>query len=851
MRNPVLTTRLLTMYFYCGRPTDSRSLFVELAERNLFQWNAMISGYSKNELWHEAIALFCQFLEITELKPDNFSFPCVLKSCAGISDSDTGRAVHGMILKMGFGSDTFVNNSLMSMYGKCALVDKAVKVFDDMPERNLVSWNTLLSVLSDNGLVVEGFELFLELMSASEDPVGVDDATVVTVLPMCALEGWVELGRLLHGLSVKLNLVQELSVNNALIDMYGKSGSLAEARLLFEKTLRRNVVSWNVMIGACSRNVDLDGTFELLQAMSLEEKIRVDEVTILNVLPACLGTWQLNSVKEIHGYVIRNALEGNNLVPNALVAAYAKCGSLESAKNAFNGIEAKTVSSWNALIGGCAQNGDPTSAVELFLEMNSFELQPDWFSIGSLLLACANLKHFKQGRSVHGFIQRSGLENDSLIRVSLLSFYIQCGMLSTARMLFDELEEIDPVSWNAMISGYAQNGLPDECLILFRRMQQYRYEPSLVAATSALMASARLSAIRSGKEIHCFAMKTGFSEDEFVGSSIIDMYAKCGSMEQARTIFDRLDEKDDVAWNVIITGYGIHGCASEAVELLHRMEEEGLKPDEFTYIGVLMACSHGGLVEEGMEYFGEMRTKGVVPKLEHYACVADMLGRAGRLADAEKVIDEMPETPDARIWSSFLGACRIHGDLARGERVAEKLLELEPHKVEHYVLVSNLFAGCGRWEDARRVRKMMRKNGLRKDPGCSWIELRGKVYSFMASESQNPEFDSGIEGFWLSLEERIRQIGYLPEMASVLHEVGEEEKVEMLRGHSEKKAIAFGLLKTTDGAKLRVFKNIRMCRDCHNAIKLVSKAVGREIMVRDNKRFHHFRDGLCSCRDFW
>lgn len=810
----------------------------------------MISGYSKNELWDDAIALFCQLLLTTELKPDSFTFPCVLKSCAGVSDAGMGRGVHGMILKTGLASDTFVNNSLMSMYGKCCLVDEAVRVFAQMPEKNLVSRNSLLFVLSENGLVLEGFELFLDMISSGEELLEVDDATLVTVLPMCASEGRIELGELVHGLSVKLDLSHELRVNNALIDMYGKCGFLLEARFLFEKALHRNVVSWNAMLGACARNAVVDGTFEFLQAMSMEDGMKADEVTVLNVLSACFVPLYLNHVKQIHGYVIRNGLELHSLVPNALVAAYAKCGSLDPAKHMFHGIATKTVSSWNALIGGCAQNGDPIGAFHSFLQMTYSGLQPDWFTIGSLLLACAHPKHSSQGRSIHGFIQRNGLERDSFISISLISFYIQCGNVSSARMLFNMLEDVDSVSWNAMISGYTQNGMPDESLDLFRQMQRYGHEPSLVSITSAFMACARLSALRLGKETHCFALKAGFAGDAFVGSSVIDMYAKCGSIDQARSVFDRLHDRDGVSWNVMITGYGVHGRAAEATELLAEMQEEGMKPDEFTYIGILMACSHSGLVEEGLEYFKQMRAKGVAPKLEHYACAADLLGRAGRLKDAFELIKGMPEKPDARIWSSLLSSCRIHGDVTLGETVVDRLLELEPHKVEHYVLASNLFASSGRWDDVRRVRKMVKENGLRKDPGCSWVDLRGKVYCFVAGDEQNPE-GGEIYRTWAILEEKISQMGYVPDTESVLHEVDEVERLKMLRGHSEKQAIVFGLLNTSEAVKIRLFKNIRMCRDCHNATKLISKVVGREIVVRDNKRFHHFGDGLCSCRDYW
>lgn len=346
---------------------------------------------------------------------------------------------------MGLNSDTYVGNSLVSMYGKCGCVDDAVRVFEKMPERNLVSWNCLVSGFLENGLVREGFDLFRKMMEEEEGLLP-DDATVVILLPSCALEGRVEMGRLVHGLSVKLGLENVLRVRNALIDMYSKCGWLEEAWRLFGEIGERNVVTWNAMIGACARSGDLVGTFGLLREMLMEEGTKANEVTVLNVLPACLGVMEVMKLKELHGYIKRNVLESNELVSNALVAAYAKCGSLESAEKYFHGMEPKTVSSWNALIGGCAQNGDPSKAIDLFVEMTSLGFEPDWFSIGSLLLACTHLNYLRYGRSIHGFIQRNGLEKDSFIGISLLSLYMQCGIEQKARVLFDALEKKDVVS---------------------------------------------------------------------------------------------------------------------------------------------------------------------------------------------------------------------------------------------------------------------------------------------------------------------------------------------------------------------------------------------------------------------
>ncbi|KAA8541104.1 hypothetical protein F0562_025067 [Nyssa sinensis] len=804
--NPVLTTRIITMYSMCGSPWDSRTLFDQLQTKNLYQWNSLVSGYTRNELWYDAMSLFCELVTVTEHKPDNFTLPCVIKACGGLLDMGLGQAVHGIAVKMSLILDVFVGNALIAMYGKCGFVKEAVKVFEYMPERNLVSWNSMICGFSENGFSQECFDVFREMLVGEEGLIP-DVATLVTILPVCAGEENVEMGKMVHGLVVKLGLDHELMVSNALMDMYAKCGFLSKAHALFEKNDNKNVVSWNSMIGGYSREGNVGGTFNLLQKMQMDnEKIKANEVTILNVLPVCLEKSELLNVKELHGYSLRHRFQYDELVANSFISAYAKCGSLSSAEHVFYGLEAKTVSSWNALIGGCAQNGDPLKALHLFLQMRYSGLNPDWFSISSLLLACAHLKSLQNGKEIQGFAYRNGLETDPFI---------------------------------------------DEALNLFRQMVSNGIQPYEIAIMSVFGACSQLSALQLGKEIHCFALKAHLTEDIFVGCSIIDMYAKCGSIEQSQRIFDRLKEKDEASWTVMIAGYGIHGRGKEAIELFEKMKRLRLKPDGFTFIGILMACCHGGLVEEGLNYFDQMQTlHGIEPQLAHYSCVVDMLGRAGRFNDALKLVDEMPEKPDAGIWSSLLSSCRIYGELDLGKKVAEKLLALEPDKAENYVLVSNLFAKLGNWDIVRRVRGRMKAIGLRKDVGCSWITVGGKIYHFVVSDMMLPEAEE-IHKVWRRLEEKISGVGYIPDTGSVLHELKEEEKIEMLRGHSEKLAISFGLLKTPKGVTLRICKNLRICRDCHNAIKFVSKVVDREIIVRDNKRFHHFRDGFCSCGDYW
>ncbi|KAM7267182.1 hypothetical protein ACFE04_009348 [Oxalis oulophora] len=839
----VLNTRIITMYAMCGSPLDSRLVFDNLKKKNLFLWNSIVSAYTKNELYDEGIEMFVELISGGEFKPDNFTLPCVIKACGGVLDVGFGKVVHGIGLKLGLVSDVFVGNALVSMYGKCGFIEEAVKVFKLMPDRNLVSCNSIILGLAENGLIKESFDVLTEkLLGQGLVP---DVATVVSVLPACADCGNVQMGMEIHGLAVKLGLSQDLMVNNSLVDMYLKCGYFSDAQILFDKNHSRNVVSWNTMIGGLSTGGDIYNTFELLRKM--QETTVANEVTILNVLPACSENSQLLTLKELHCFTVRYGIQSDVLLANGFVSAYAKCGSLSYAEYLFDRIETKTVSSWNALIGGYAQNDDSRKSLVLYLKMTSSGLKPDWYTIGSLLLACSHLKSLKHGKSIHGFVLRKGLETDSFIGISLLSLYIRCGKLSSAQFLFDKTVDKTSVSWNAIISGYSQNGKPDESLILFRQMLTCRFVPSNITITSVLGACSQLSALRLGKETHCYALKANVTDDIYVSCSIIDMYAKSGCVQQSRKIFDQLKEKDVASWNAMIMGYGVHGNGKEAVELFEKMQAEGWKPDSFTFIGILTACSHSGLVEAGTEYFNQMQKfYGITPKLEHHTCVVDMLGRAGRLDDALRLTDEMPEEPDAGIWSSLLSSCKNHGAFEMGEKVAKKLMELDPSKADNYVLLSNLYAGSHKWSDVKRVRQRMTDIGLQKDAGRSWIEHGGKVYTFLAGD-----YSYEIREMWKSLEEKISKIGYKPETSCVLHELEEDEKAEKLQGHSEKLAISFGLLISAKGETLRVCKNLRICIDCHNAAKLISKVVERDIVVRDNKRFHHFRDGFCSCRDYW
>ncbi|CAK9184313.1 unnamed protein product [Ilex paraguariensis] len=518
--------------------------------------------------------------------------------------------------------------------------------------------------------------------------------------------------------------------------------------------------------------------------------------------------------------------------------------------------------------------------------MHLLGLKGDCFTYPFVLKSCADLARVGLGKCVHGLSLRTGLEFDMYVGTSLIAMYVKCGELSDAHKLFNEMPVRDVSSWNALIaghmkdgkisvaedlfgkmsnrnivswtaiiSGYTQNGLADRALGLFDEMLQEDSEvkPNWVTIMSVLPACAHSAALECGRRIHKYASEIGLDFHSSVETALAAMYARCGSLVDARSCFDRIrqNEKSLVTWNTMITAYASHGHGPEAVSTFEDMIRDGIQPDAITFTGLLSGCSHSGLVDIGLKYFDCMsKVYFVEPKHENYACVVDLLGRAGRLVEAYDLISQMPMQAGPSIWGSLLAASRSHRNLEIAEIAARKLFVLEPDNSGNYVLLSNMYADVGMWEEVNNLRTLLKLQCVKKSPGCSWIEINGKAHLFLGGDLSHPQAKE-ICALLEALPEKIKAAGYIPDTNAVLHDVSEEEKEQNLTTHSEKLAIAFGLLNTGHGTVLRVTKNLRICGDCHTATKFISKIYGREIIVRDINRFHHFKDGSCSCGDYW
>ncbi|KAI3440790.1 DYW_deaminase domain-containing protein [Psidium guajava] len=513
-------------------------------------------------------------------------------------------------------------------------------------------------------------------------------------------------------------------------------------------------------------------------------------------------------------------------------------------------------------------------------------VDPLSFTFTALLKACGAAFDLNLGCQVHAQTMLiGGFCSDLYVENTLIGMYVSCCDLGSGRKVFDEMLHRDVISWTtlivaytkagdmvsagvffyglpvkdmvawtAMVTGFTQNAKPREALQFFKRMQDAGVETDEVTLAGVISACAQLGAAKYAKWVRDVAEKSGLgpADNVVVGSAMVDMYSKCGNVEDAYLIFKGMKERNVYTYSSMILGFAIHGLAQAAMQLFSEMVNTETKPNKVTFIGVLAACSHGGMVDQGKRVFSSMEKHyGVVPDGDHYACMIDLLGRAGHLNEALKLIETMPVQPHGGVWGALLGACRIHRNPDIAQIAASHLFELEPHAIGNYMVLCNIFASAGRWDDVSDVRKLMRGKGLKKNPGCSWFEsMKGEIHEFFAGDTKHPRY-SEINGVLEDLLERLKGLGYRQILSSAAYDVSEDVKKSILMAHSEKLALAFGLLDSSANHPIRIMKNLRICEDCHSFMCGVSHIIRREIIVRDNVRFHHFNGGTCSCGNFW
>lgn len=842
-----LSTMILFMYGKCGSIENAEKVFDKMRERTIFTWNAMLGARVSNGEALGALELYRE-MRVLGVPLDSCTFPCVLKACGVVYNLRCGMEIHGFAIKHGFDSVTFVVNSLVSMYAKCGDLNGARKLFDVISKRDdIVSWNSIIFACSSNGQAVEALEYFREMQKLN---VSTNTYTFVSALQACEDPVFMKSGKEIHASILKSSHCYDIYVGNALLAMYVRYGKMVDAEKVFNDLEVKDNVSYNTMLSGFVQNGLYNEAIELFHNMQNTGK-KPDKVSVLNIIAASGRLGNVLNGKEIHAYAVKQGLDSNIQIGNTLIDMYARCSCVNFMDCAFDRMAIKDFISWTTIIAGFAQNNFHTKALDLCRKAQIKGVDVDPMMIESVLLACKGLKCIYLVKEVHGYIIRRGLY-DLLLQNAIVNVYGECRHIEYANRMFELIESKDIVSWTSMLSCYVHDGLANEAFELLDLMKESNVEPDTIALVCILSAAASLSALSKGKEIHGFLTRKGFVLEGSVAHALVEMYASCGNLEHAFKVFSRVSNRDLVLWTTMINAYGMYGHGKNAIDLFSSMEGEGLVPDHVTFLAILHACSHSGLIDEGKRFFDIMRRKyQLEPWPEHYACFVDLLGRANRMEEAYQFVNGMQGEPTAEVWCALLGACRIHSNKELGEIASRKLLELEPENPGNYVLISNVLAASGRWKEVQKVRTRMKGSGLKKNPGCSWIEIGNKVHAFMARDKSHPQSLKIYRKLAQVTERLEREGGYVAETKLVLHNVEEEEKIEMLHGHSERLAIAYGLLETSDGAPIRITKNLRVCGDCHTFCKLVSKCFERQLIVRDANRFHYFKNGLCSCGDFW
>ncbi|KAA8530057.1 hypothetical protein F0562_004766 [Nyssa sinensis] len=732
--------------------------------------------------------------------------------------------------------------------GNCQVVEAHGRGTVAMHSKEAVTWTILIGGYSQHNQPKEAFQLFAQMLRSGTAP---DYVTFATLISGCDDSVTGKEVVQVHAHIIKLGYDSTLIVCNSLVDSYCKTHCLDLAFQLFNDIPTRDSVTFNAMITGYSKdglNEEAIGLFVKMQNLGSKPT----EFTFAAVLCAGVGLDDIAFGQQVHGFMIKTNFLWNVFVANALLDFYSKHDRIHDAEKLFDEMPELDAVSYNVIITGYAWNGQLQESLDLFRELQFTRYDRRQFPFATILSIAATTLNLKMGRQIHAQAIVTIPDSDILVENSLVDMYAKCGKFEEANMLFANLAYRSSVPWTAMISAYVQKGLHEEGLKLFDQMRKANVSADPATFASILRATANLASLSLGKQLHSFIIRLGYMSNVYSGSALLDMYAKCGSIKDAIQTFREMPDRNIVSWNAMISAYAQNGDGEATLKSFQEMVQSGLQPDSVSFLSVLSACSHCGLIEEGLWYFNSMtEIYKIVPKREHYTSMVDVLCRRGQFDEAEKFMAQMPFPPDEIMWSSLLNACRIHKNEELAKKAADELFKMdELRDAAPYVNMSNIYAAAGQWDSVGKVKKAMKDRGVKKVPAYSWVEIKQKIHIFTANDNTHAQMKDITRKIEM-LTKRMEEEGYKPDTNCALHNFDEDSKIISLKYHSERLAIAFSLISTPEGSPILVMKNLRACVDCHAAIKVISKIVGREITVRDSSRFHHFKDGVCSCGDYW
>lgn len=664
---------------------------------------------------------------------------------------------HCREIKLGVLADVYCANNILNGYARCQELCLAHKVFDDMPHIDTVSWNTMIAGHVNYGDFEVAWKILRTMKRCGFD---FDGYTFGSILKGVACALRYDLGQQVHSMIVKIGFASNVYSGSALLDMYAKCGRIEEAYMVFKFLPERNSVSWNALIAGYVQVGDRSTTFWLLNYME-QEGMQLEDGTIAPLLTLLDDAEFYKSIMQIHCKIIKHGMGCESTVCNATITSYSECGSIDEAKRVFDGsFGNRDLVTWNSMLAAYLVHKKEQLACKLFLDMQRLGLEPDIYSYTSIISAYSEV-HKNHGRSFHGLVIKRGLEKCGPISNALIAMYLKSSnnSLEEALRIFESMEFKDRVSWNSILTGFSQNGLNEDALRLFAHMRYGEVEVDHYAFSAVLRSCSDLGTLNLGQQIHALTHRSGLESNEFVASSLISMYSKCGIIEDARKSFEETPKDSSISWNSIIFGYAQNGQGYVALDLFSQMKKQKVKLDHITFVAILTACSHMGLVEQGCKFLKSMESEyKIAPRMEHYACAVDLYGRAGHLDKAKTLIEAMPFEPDTVVWKTLLGACRACGNIELASQVAGYLLELEPEEHCTYVILSDMYGHLKRWDAKASIKKLMRQRGVRKVPGWSWIELKNEVHAFKAEDHSHPH----CEEIYFVLEilmEEIKRLG--------------------------------------------------------------------------------------------
>ncbi|XP_020080985.1 pentatricopeptide repeat-containing protein At3g22150, chloroplastic-like [Ananas comosus] len=722
-------------------------------------WNTLLIGYVCNSLPDDALRLYAlmnmnnsfpRSASASASDSDHYTYSSALKACAHSRRLRLGRSIHCHLIRRSSAppKNPVLNNSLLNMYAcasdpEPARPDVVRALFDRMPRRNAVSWNTVVAWYVRSCRPNDALALFKCMIEAGIRP---STVSFVNVFPAVAAADGVICHDALYGLLIKhgKEYADDLFVVSSAICMFSELGDIKSARQVFDRADDKNTEVWNTMINGHVQNGQYVEAIDLFLQILGSEAVNADGVTFLSSLMAISQLQDVKLGQQVHAYLIKDNLSAVPLiVRNALIVMYSRCGRVQSAFDLFCQMPKRDIVSWNTMITCFVQNGFDLEGILLVYEMQKKGLIVDSVTSTALLSAASNLSSIRIGKETHGYLLRHGIQFEGM-ESYLVDMYAKSGCVETARQLFDgnSPPNRDQVTWNAMIAGYTQSGQTEQAITVFRAMLEEGWEPNAVTLSPLLSACDPVGGIQAGKQIHGFAIRHYLDDNVFVGTALVDMYSKCGDIFAAERVFEGMPVKNTVTYTTMLSALGQHGLGARALSLFHTMEKLGTKPDAVTFVAVISACSYSGLVDDGLAVYYSMEKFGIAATPEHHCCVVDLMGRAGRVEEAYEFVNSLGEDGNfVGIWGSLLAACKVHGKLELGKLVSERLFQLEEEYgiAGYHVLHSNLHAVEGNWDNVDRVRKEMRERGLRKVPGSSWIYVDNAAHRFNSRDQKHPE----------------------------------------------------------------------------------------------------------------